>query len=328
MRIGLIFLTVAVLLPSVSLASEYVVVPRVIEHTIAPRDMIEESVKVTNTGLVPIRIYPTVNAITLGEDGQIKEFTGPATSDQSSDISTWLSVSRARLELAPGETKRIPIGIKISPKAVPGDYFAFIGFAEGDNRDDAEARVAKGNAPGVTLNLTLADTTNEYLRLNKFIVDRFVSTAKDSQLTYELENIGDIAVTPGGEILLYNVRGEEVAALAINNEQASIDPGQTSTFSALVPDTGAYGRHKAFLSLEYGSKQRSNLYDTTFYTVVPIPLLAGIFTLLLVISTILALMYHRRQQASRQPEDESVSLYVRSGVHTELQHHDINLKQD
>ena len=314
------------MLPGVASATSYSVTPLVIERDVEARDMLEESVKVTNTGTVPVKIFPSVNAITLGEDGSIVAFESPVMTDQTTNVASWLAISRARIELAPGETKRIPLSITIHPQAVPGEYYAFIGFGNGDKRDEAEAAVLRGAAPGVTVRLAIADKKNEYLRLHGFTIDRYVTNPADTSLSYELENIGDTAVTPQGEIIIYDVRGKEVAAVPVNPDARVLGAGERVAFTSALPGTTLYGRHKAFLNLEYGTLQRANLYDTTFFTVVPVTYLIGIFLVILLMALVLTVLYIFRERKRHHVDDESVAMYIRSGVHSDLKDHDVNLK--
>ncbi len=319
-----LFITV----PQFVLANSYSVTPLVIERDVSARDMLEETIKVTNTGTVPVKLFPSVNAITLGEDGSIEEFISPVMTDQTTNVASWLAISRARIELAPGETKRIPLSITVNPQAVPGEYYALIGFGSGDKRDEAEAMVMAGRAPGVTVRLAIADKKNEYLRLHSFVVDRFVTNPEESLVRYELENIGDTAITPKGEIIIYDVRGKEVGAVTVNGAGEVLEPSTRREFTATLPSTGIYGRHKAFLNLEYGSTQRANLYDTTFFTVVPILYIVIAFGVLLFTTLILTLLYIFKQRRHHHIDDESVAMYIRDGVHSDLKDHDINLKRN
>lgn len=308
-------------------AAEYSVTPLLIEHTVEPRDMTEETVKITNTSGRKLRIFPTVNQITLGEEGEIKSFVPPSMSDNTTSITSWISVTRGRVEINPGETVKIPINITINPNAASGEYHAFVGFAEGSDRDEAEALLMAGRAPGVVIRLSLVEKHSEYLRLNRFVIDRFVTNYEESFVSYELENVGGIPITPAGEIIFYDSRGVEIAAVLVNEEQKSIQANNTEKFSQVLPDVGTIGRRKALLNVEYGVAQRANLYDTTYFNVVPlIPLILS-FGLLLLLSILLVMYYHRRANQPVDFEHEEVSVYVRKGTSTKLYDHDINLKK-
>lgn len=316
-------------LAGVASANSYTVTPPVIEHKVEARDMLEDSIKVTNTGTVPIKIFPSVHPITLGEDGSIKTFESPVMTDQTRNVTSWIAISRARVELQPGESIKIPVNLTVHPNAVPGNYYAFIGFGSGDKRDEAEAAVMAGQAPGVTMRISMSDMKSEYLRLHNFRIERYVTGSKEVPISYELENIGDVAVAPRGEVIFYDVRGREVASLPVNTEGRSIGAGERVSFVSILPETGAYGRHKAFLSLEYGTTQRANLYDTTFFTIVPLKIILIIFAALLGVTLLLTLIYIYRSRSKHEAvDDESVAMYIRTGVHSNLKDHDINLKNN
>ncbi|MBY0538372.1 hypothetical protein K2P47_03155 [Patescibacteria group bacterium] len=308
------------------LAANYAVSPLLIENTIEPRDMFEETVKITNTTDRKVRIFPTVNEITIGEGGEVKSFVPASMSDNTTSITSWIAVTRGRVEINPGETIKIPISFTINPNAVAGEYHAFIGFAEGSKRDEAEALVTSGRAPGVVVRLSLVEKRTEYLRLNRFTVDRFVTESNDAVVSYELENVGGLPITPNGEIIFYNNRGVEINALPVNPEERSINPQSKVTFEQTIPELGVIGRHKALLNVEYGTAMRANLYDTTYFNVVPVLYLALIFGFLLLTSLLLALWYHRSKTRINDL-DEEVSVYVRSGIVGAEKDHDINLKK-
>ncbi|MFM2339446.1 MAG: hypothetical protein RLZZ360_82 [Candidatus Parcubacteria bacterium] len=325
-----IFLTFCLLTtPLIASAQSYTVTPPVIEHKVKPRDILEDTIKITNTGTVPVKIFPSVHPITLGEDGSIKTFESPVMTDQTTNVTSWIAVSRARVELQPGESVKIPVTLTINPNAVQGDYYAFVGFGNGDKRDEAEAAVMSGRAPGVTMRISMADVRSEYMRLNNFIIDRYVTSGETIPVSYELENIGDLPIKPQGEIIVYDVRGREVASIAVNNEGKVLAAGERAPFRGEVPRSGMYGRHKAFLDVEYGTLQRANLYDTTFFTVVPLQTILIIFAMVMGGSILLTLLYIYKNRHHHEPGDnESLPVYVRDGVHTDLKDHDINLKKN
>ncbi len=306
-------------------AADYAVTPLVIDHDIAPRDIFEESVKITNTTDRKLRIFPTVNEITVGDEGEVKSFVPASMSDNTTSVTSWIAVTRGRVEINPGESIKIPVSFTINPNAAPGEYHAFIGFAEGSKRDEAENLVTTGRAPGVVVRLSIVEKRTEYLRLNRFNIDRFVTALGEGTVTYELENVGGLPITPAGEIIFYSSRGIELKAMPINPDKKTIEANDRETFTQTIPDVGTIGRFKALLNVEYGTGLRANLYDTTYFNVVPVLYLAIIFGFLLVTSLMLALWYHRSKSKIIEDEGE-VSVYVRSGIVGVEKDHDINLK--
>lgn len=324
---ALCFIWSIILLPVYAVhAADYSLMPLIIDQTIEPRDSFEETIKITNTTDRPLRLFPTVNEITVGSEGSVETFIPASMGDNRTSVTSWIAVTRGRIEIAPGETIKVPVTIQVNPDAAPGEYHAFVGFAEGSKRDEAEAKVLSGTAPGTVVRLSLVEKRSEYLRLERFSIDRFISTPKEALVTYELQNVGGLPLVPTGEIIFYNNNGEEQASVKVNSKAVAIDPGKTQVFTAAIPDIGVIGRHKAFLNIEYGTNQRANLYDTVYFNVVPLKLLIALFAILLVMSIVLALFYHRTRNRY-VGENEDVAVYVRSGTIATEKDHDINLKQ-
>lgn len=315
------------LITSPVLAADYAVTPLLIEHDTMPRDSFEESVKITNTTDRKVRIFPTVNEITVGDAGELKSFIPASMSDNTNSVTSWIAVTRGRVEINPGETIKIPISFAINPNAEPGEYHAFIGFAEGSKRDEVDALVMSGRAPGVVVRLSIEEKRSEYLRLNRFVVDRFVTNPDETEISYELENVGGLPIVPRGEIIFYDGKGIEVSAMDINPDAQTINQNSKILFSQKLPDLGPIGRHKALLNVEYGTGLRANLYDTTYFNIVPIVPLIIVFSVLLFVSLLLTLWYHRGMRSREIVPDEDVAVYIRNGTQSAEKDHDINLKQ-
>lgn len=313
--------------PSLLLAADYAVSPLLIEHETEPRDIIADTITITNYSGRQVRIFPTVNAVTLSEGGVIEEFVTPSASDRSVTVTSWIEITRSRVEVPAGESVEVPVTFRISPSAEPGEYHAVIGLGSGSKRDEVEARAMQGLVPGVVVRLSIPEKRNEYIQLKNFSIDRVVTNSNQATVTYILENSGDIAQTPAGKLLFYNARGEEVGAIAINDAAQSVAPGESVTFIESLPDTAEWGRHKAFLEVAYGVNQRATVYDTTFFHIVPLRQLIIAFVVVLIVSVLIALYYHRRSVGDDDEDDDYLPVRVRVGTTATDQDHDINLRQ-
>ena len=250
-------------------------------------------------------------------------------SDNTTSVTSWIEITRARIELAPGESRDIPITIKINPNAKSGNYHAFIGFGTGKNRHVAEEQVFAGTAEGVIVKISLDEKRNDFLRLAKFFVNRFVTGNDNQAISYEITNPSDKPITPSGEVIFYDSRGNEVGATPVNPDRSSIEPGETATFEDTVPMPDSFGRHKAFLSVEYGENQLASIQDTTFFYVVPIKQLIIIFVVVLAIAILLTLYISRRYGDDDEydpDEGEEVLMFDRRGERSDDKDHDVNLK--
>ncbi len=308
-------------------ASAYSVSPLVIDRTLKARDEDQVMITIENSSQVPITIYPTVNAISLDDNGTISEFITPTLADGATTVTRWLAISRAQIDIQPGSKHEVPLNIKMPPAVEPGQYHAFIGLPNAGNRPIAEGLVAAGGVPGVVVTIEVKKDTVAILRLGRFFIDRFVTNTSGKTASVTLVNNGSEILEPKGEIIFYDTGGNEVGAVPFNGEGAKLEPGAAQDFSIGLPESLGFGKHKAYLDIEYGS-QLAQVQDTTFFYIVPLKTLIGIFFALLALTLFLAWKVHRRYGRFEDSYESigSVPFTVRSAPST-AKDHDIDLKK-
>lgn len=307
-------------------AVTYTVHPLSINESLQARDIITKEITITNTGTQPITVFPTVNNITLGDGGEIEEFIAPVMSDRTQSLASWLEISRLGMQLRIGETKVIPLTIRVNPTPKPGVYHALVAFGNGRNRDEAEEKVQNGSAPGMIVTVTIEKETISLLKLARFVVDRFVTSSANEAVTYTFKNPGDEMLVPTGEIILYDSTGKEVATVPVNPERTTVSPGVEKEFKATVPTEGLFGKYKAFLNIEYGQTQRASIQDTSFFYVLPLKAVLILLGVVLTLVVIFAWYIHSKY-FDEEILDDSEQLKVHVREHSsDAMHHDIDLK--
>ncbi len=308
-------------------AATYSVKPLVIDHELEKREIITEIITLTNHENRILRIFPTVNEVSVSDGGSIQSFVEPSMTDRTSSITSWLEITRGRVELQPNETKELTLTIRVNPEVASGEYHAFVGFPEGPNRDEAQKRVYEGVAPGTVVRIGVDKVQNQFLRLEKFLVERFVKDSTEGDVSYTLVNPGEDPVVPKGELIFYDNNGTEVASSPVNPETIVIDGKETVSFTQEVPSDMKMGKYKAFLSVEYGEHQTASVHDTAFFYVLPIKTILIIFAIVLVLAIALALFVHRKfdKEVDTNGVDE-VALFIRQGK-SESKDHDIDLSK-
>src|SRR5688572_7568545 len=114
--ITLLFALCALPLPSFA-AQDLTVTPVVIDERGKARDIINETISITNTSGHKLTLYPSVNDVRHADGAQA--FEQASTADEASrSLSNWIELSRGVIELGPGEEKTVQFVIRISPSAV------------------------------------------------------------------------------------------------------------------------------------------------------------------------------------------------------------------
>lgn len=317
--------------PMYAVAAEYSLSPLIIDLELEKRDIVYRDITITNQSNKQVRIFPSVNEVNLDEDGSIESFVEPSmVDDRTSAVTSWIQVPRKRIEIAPGESATVPVTFKVHPEVQAGEYHAIIGFGTGSNQPQAHAQVMAGIAPVVAVRVGVEKVQNEFLRLERFLIERFVTDGSEGSIQYNLHNPGEDPVTPGGEIILYDNRGNEVGSVPVNPEGLTVSAGETVTVTSDVPDDLSIGKYKAFLSVEFGKNLTASVHDTTFFYVVPLRQLLMIFVAVLVVAIIIGLLVHWRYRVDEEEEYEAaitdIPLYLRT-ERSAAKDHDLDLSQ-
>lgn len=308
-------------------APKYTALPLVIDISAEKRDILTKEITVTNTGIPPVTLYPSVNSISLNEGGDIEEFVSASMLDRTTSVTSWIEISRAGITLQSGESRVLPVTLRINPNVKDGVYHAFIGFGHGRTSTDAKALVDSGQAPGTIITIRVAEEINEFIKLSRFLIDKFVISAENESVQYKVNNPGDTLITPAGDIIFYDSRGIEVASVPVNPEKKAIKPGEEQTFTTSAPAEGLLGKYKAFLSVEYGVANIASVQDTTFFYVIPWKKLLFILLILLVTGGVIAYVLHKKYINENEEEDvDRIPLHHKETL-SEALHHDIDLKK-
>ncbi len=315
--------------PQLVIAQAITIQPLIIDVNLSQRESVVETIRLTNQSSSKQVIFATVNEIALSEDGAIKEFVTPVMTDRTNTVTSWLEITRGRIELAPGEIKEVSLTVQPHPQAMMGDYHVFIGFVSASKRHEAEAVALRGAADGVILRVGIKDMRTEGLRISRFLVDRFVTDPTKNSYELTLENVGDLPQQPSGEIIFYDTRGREVGSVALPTTE-SLAPGESVTLSDTLPLEATLGRVKANVAVQYGTRQAASVSDTTFFYLMPWYVLLSIFLGILLLVTTVTLLIRRALGRTVMDDDDTlqdVALYVRNGHDAIPLDHDIDLKK-
>ncbi len=292
LRISCLLILLAFLFPVSAQAApprNMEVSPAVIDEKAKQRDIIKKTITLTNTGARPLNLFPSVEDVNP-ENGNLNfGFAGNA-DERSDSLANWIQLSRGVIELAPGETKSVPLVIQVNMNAVPGVYHAQINFIDGFTRDETQNKTPDGE---VTINLEILADIKEDLQLVKFSTDRMVFSGDDLIFNYNIENIGNQELHPSGDIRIYDRKGAEVATLDVNKEGKIVSPEQVSQLASTWSAVNGFGQFKALITVNYGRGQTAAVQDTIFFWIIPWKQILGLVVATLIAMIVLAFYFHQ-----------------------------------
>ncbi|MEK7462059.1 MAG: hypothetical protein AAB618_00585 [Patescibacteria group bacterium] len=326
----LLSLTALLVFPGLTQAAEVSFSPTLIDLELEAREVVTRDITITNETASKIHLYATVNEIDIDNAGAIKEFVAPVMDDRTTAITSWIEITRGRIELEANETKTVPLIVHVNQNAVTGEYHAFIGLVKEANRPLAEAKVMAGTADGIILKVALEDKAAASLRITSFLADRFMVREASQQVEVTIKNEGSKTTAPLGEVVFYNSKGEEIASESLSTSGMSLEPGQSETMAVRVPFSHKLGRFKANLVVRYGKDNQQAVFDTTQFYLIPPRYL--IIVIVLVISLSLLITYLLRRMFYDELQDDEdgneVPLYVSPNKEHITHDHDIHLTKN
>lgn len=256
--------------------SEILIFPQVIQDKAKVRDVLEYKIKIKNLGDKLYHFYTLVKDI--GESENL---------DKSTSLSKWVEIFRGRMEILPGEEREISLTIKVPFYAKAGNYFSEIIFAQGSTESDAIEREKMYKMPKVLLNIEVEESTFEKIQVKKFKTEKGFYLNPNVKFEIELENIGNKELEPEGKILIYDRKGKEIGFLEL--EKKKIAPNEIKNYEIFEKVNGN-GQFKAVLFGEYGKNKEKIFQDTTFFWVINWQFPVLFLLLLLILSSIFALI--------------------------------------
>lgn len=241
--------------------------PSVIDEKGLARDIFEREIMVKNTSVNRIALYAVVSDINQSDGVLPSQESGYA--DRTKSLTSWVEFTRGEIVLLPGESKKIPLKIKVSPDVKPGDFHAQIALAPGNNRPQAEGAAQAGDVPKLFINISIKEHIVEKLESNLFKNQRNINYNGSVDFVTSLVNIGNRELQPGGEITIFNRNGAEVNALPINPEGKVISPNSANTFASAWKTKNELGKYRARLNVKYGNTSAESFQDTIYFWVIP-----------------------------------------------------------
>src|SRR5690606_7526676 len=194
----------------------------------------------------------------------------------------------------------------------------------------AEETALAGRADGIPLKVTIGEATSMSLSMTKFSIPRLVTRNEQAVVEMTLENKGERDIVPEGEVIFYDSSGSEVAAVAINEVGTAIAAGETETIHVPIPFGDTIGRFKANATINYGTTERSSIFDTAQFFVIPIYILYGAVAFIILFSLFITYMLKRTFDEDRYEVDDeqSIPLRVATGRAFEEKEHDITISNN
>lgn len=209
-------------------ALDLTVSPVFFEFQAKPGDTLSNTLRLRNNTSETIQIKAEIKKIGGDDNGDL------AIKDTTADETlSWIEIKNKSFTTQPKEWTTIPFTITVPKNAAYGYYWA-LSFTTDENQDVKNFAGAKVNASVVVpillnVNKAGAKTDAKILDFKKdagwyeYLPVKFMTT---------IENLGNVHISPKGNIFIKDWKGKQIAELPLNPGQGNIIPNLKKTFES------------------------------------------------------------------------------------------------
>lgn len=274
-----------------------------------PGETIQTEVRVRNTTDQTIIVNTSIEDFVIGNDGRTPVPVEEQTNSRWS-LASWMQIQRQQFAVPANSFQTIPVVIRVPADALPGGRYAMIMHepAAGEEGQVLPSTVQTGGKAaiqprvGTIVYLTIAGDVTLNAQIRNIQIPN-LSEYGPVPISFDIENLSDIHVTPSTTVTIRNMFGVEVERIEV--ESQNIFPYSIREFSTQWDRVWAFGRYTARVMSTYGD-QGQTVSATEHFWVIPYTLILAILILLMVmIVLIIAIrrhMHHRNDVAQQHIE--------------------------
>lgn len=203
--------------------------PALVDVSVDAGKQTDFSILVTNEEQEALSFALTIQKfIPQGDSG--RTYFLPAS--DTSGLPDWLYLEAPTITLRPGESRRLPVSLRVPNDATPGGHYAAIFLTQTSLDTSAGQNVSAIPRIGVLVFATVNGTLVERIALRDASAEQVDSSRLPVRFTAVIENQGNVHVQPKIQIEIVNAFGNTVAEIDANTDEGRVLPGSKRVYQA------------------------------------------------------------------------------------------------
>lgn len=250
----------------------FTISPPSLKFELNPGEKIEKSIKVTNNTDTAVIFFANIqDFIVTDKQGTPELLPRDSDLDNRFAASAWSTVYPEMVSIAAGKTEIVTLFLQVPIDARPGGRYISVAFMP-KTSGLAEGTGASVNSVAASLvYLTVNGDIEESARVTSFKAPAF-SEYGPIDFETEIQNSGDLHITPKATIQVKNIFGKEVFSTALSST-VNVFPGTSRIYENSWQKKWLFGRYQADLTGLYGKEENLNLTAMTSFWVIPYKLI-------------------------------------------------------
>ena len=281
------------------------VIPPRVEILIEPGKSVTREIKIRNDSSSKKTVDSVIkNFIVKDDKGTPIQLDASIDQDQARwAASQWVSITPSSIVLLPGEIKSFIITVTAPTNATPGGHYAMILHSPKYEASSLAPGSIIQTIVGTLLYISVPGDVKQDAFIEKFVTEPRISEYGPVTFNLTIQNLSDIHIAPKGKITIDNFIGKKINEININ--ATNIFPYTKRVLNPVLANKWLFGRYKASLLANYGSKGgllTANLY----FWVIPWKILLITITILVIIISIIILLKHKPHLPRENNEFEKI----------------------
>lgn len=287
------------LFASSALATSLVVSPPRIDLEGKPGDVLQQTIKITNSGDKSVTLSTKVSDFIV-QDGSGTPIQITTSASGRYLASPWFILDRPEITLAPQETENVVAIIEIPTGALPGGHYAGVYFSpKTTSQLDTTGAIITPQI-GSLFGITIAGDIKYDALIKDFSTKNFVSEFGPIEFSVEIENQSDTHIRPTSSIVIHDMIGRKLTDIQL--DETNIFPFTSRTLSGSWDNVWGLGRYTATLNSAYGPGLLAS--RTIFFWIMPYRLIAAILVVLLVLIALFVTIRRHLKHREDHRDDE------------------------
>jgi hypothetical protein len=285
--------------------------PRTDLIKIKPGETVQLAIQIRNVSNRTQQVSSHAQDFVIDKDGKTPL---PVSAEEAAplrwSLAKWITLSPAQRTVGPNELVQYDMVIQAPADALPGGHYAMVlhyptpaSARTGGGTDTAQLSASEVSPRvGTLVYVEVAGDVKEEAFIRNFKAPTWVEYGP-VEMSYEIENLSDIHITPQSSIKIKNIFGLPSETIAV--EPLNIFPYSTRSFTATFDQVWGLGPYTAELTVPYGNTGKMVQASILFW-IIPYRLILAalviLFSILAIIIVIRKHLAHKNDVKSQQIE--------------------------
>jgi len=266
--------------------------PPTINLSLNPGDTYQGTLRVINGGTTPLTFNASAKDFVVKDTKGTPDFINTNSLGKQFSLSSWISISPNNFTLNPKQDITLSYFINVPSSVSSGGHYTGIIYSPNLSSNEVNNSTSVETQVATLLYVDISGAINEKAVVTRFSSEHVFYEYGHINLLTQIKNLGDLHIKPIGNITIYNILGQKLAVLPL--EQHNIFPSASRDYVNRFSQQFMIGPFTAKFAGNYGRNANLPLIANITFWVFPWKI-AVVVILLIIAVTLAVLLFLKRK---------------------------------